>query len=297
MALAETTGRVTGGAARGMGDRLPWLWLSIGFAALCGPTLWDLSAGVWATYGQGHELLFVAVTAFLLARRRNRLVDGAAAAQAQGLAWTLFGLGLLGYVLGRSQQLLRVEILSLLAVLAALLVFSGGRTALRAAAFPLFFLLFIVPLPYSLVLALTGPLKAGVSYVAAKLLFWCGFPVARTGVVVTIGQYQLLVSEACAGLQTMFTLEAMGLLYANLRSSGSWTLNTLLAVLVVPVSFAANVVRVVILMLVTYWFGDAVGQGFVHGFAGLVLFTVALLFIFALDCGLRRLLGIREGEK
>jgi exosortase/archaeosortase family protein len=93
----------------------------------------------------------------------------------------------------------------------------------------------------------------------------------------------------------MFTLEAMGLLYANLRSSGSWRLNTLLAVLVVPVSFAANVVRVVILMLVTYWFGDAVGQGFVHGFAGLVLFTVALLFIFALDCGLRRLLGIREG--
>jgi exosortase len=145
------------------------------------------------------------------------------------------------------------------------------------------------------VLALTGPLKAAVSVAATKLLFWLGFPVARSGVVVTIGQYQLLVSEACAGLQTMFTLEAMGLLYANLRSSGSWTLNTLLAVLVVPVSFMANVVRVVILMLVTYWFGDAVGQGFVHGFAGLVLFTVALLLIFGLDCGLRRLLGVREG--
>jgi exosortase B len=289
MALVETTGRVTGGAARGLDDRLPWLWLSVGFAALCAPTLWDLSVGVWATYGQGHELLFVAVSAFLLARRRAELVDGAAAACAQGLAWTLFGLGLLGYVLGRSQ--------SLLLVLAALLAFAGGRKALRAAAFPLFFLLFIVPLPYGLVLALTGPLKTGVSYVATKLLFWCGFPVARTGVVVTIGQYQLLVSEACAGLQTMFTLEAMGLLYANLRSSGSWTLNTLLALLVVPVSFAANVVRVVILMLVTYWFGDAVGQGFVHGFAGLVLFTVALLFIFALDCGLRRLLGVREGAR
>ena len=146
------------------------------------------------------------------------------------------------------------------------------------------------------VLPVTGPLKAAVSIAATKLLSWAGMPVARSGVVVTIGQYQLLVSEACAGLQTMFTLEAMGLLYANLRSSGSWTFNTLLAVLVVPVSFAANVVRVVVLMLVTYWFGDAVGQGFVHGFAGLVLFTVALLLIFGLDCALRRLLGVERLE-
>jgi exosortase/archaeosortase family protein len=56
-------------------------------------------------------------------------------------------------------------------------------------------------------------------------------------------------------------------------------------------------VRVVILMLVTYWFGDDVGQGFVHGFAGLVLFSVALLLIFGLDCGLRKLLGVQEEQR
>lgn len=260
--------------------------LLAGFAALALPTLWDLSVGAWASYAQGHEALFAAVSGWLLYRRREVLF--AQPPRHRGAAVGLFLLGLLLYVLGRSQELLRIEIVSLIVVLAALLCFMGGARALREAAFPLFFLLFIVPLPYGVVLAVTGPLKTAVSMAATQLLFWAGLPVARSGVVVTIGQYQLLVSEACAGLQTMFTLEAMGLLYATLRAGGSALLNTLLALLVVPVSFAANVVRVVVLMLVTYSFGDAVGQGFVHGFAGLVLFSVALALIFSLDVALRR---------
>lgn len=282
------------GAQAGQGPRWPLLFVVAGFLALCVPTLWDLSVGTWASYAQGHELLFVAVSGYLLYLRRDAAFPRRSSPSRLGPA--LFMLGLLMYVLGRSQQLLRVEVVGLWVVLVSLLAFCGGRSGVRAAVFPLFFLLFIVPLPYGVVLAVTGPLKAAVSIAATKLLSWAGMPVARSGVVVTIGQYQLLVSEACAGLQTMFTLEAMGLLYANLRSSGSWTFNTLLAVLVVPVSFAANVVRVVVLMLVTYWFGDAVGQGFVHGFAGLVLFTVALLLIFGLDCALRRLLGVERLE-
>jgi len=59
--------------------------------------------------------------------------------------------------------------------------------------------------------------------------------------------------------------------------------NVVLALLIVPISFLANVVRVIILVLVTFHFGDEAGQGFVHGFAGIVLFLVALMFILAAD--------------
>ncbi|MEW6704313.1 MAG: exosortase B [Pseudomonadota bacterium] len=278
----------------GTPDRLAGGVLLAGLAALALPTLWDFSFGAWASQAQGHELVFAAVSMFLLYQRRARLFGAAPARRAVPIA--LFIAGLLLYVVGRSQQFLRVEIVSLLWVAASVLWLNGGRQALRAAAFPLFFLLFIVPLPYSLVLAVTGPLKLAVSAVATQFLQWTGFPVGRSGVVVTIGQYQLLVSEACAGLQTMFTLEAMGLLYASLRSGGSSLVNAVLAVMVVPVSFAANVVRVIVLMLVTYWFGDAVGQGFVHGFAGLVLFSAALLMIFCVDWLLQRALQRRKGR-
>jgi len=137
-------------------------------------------------------------------------------------------------------------------------------------------------------------MKAAVSALAAQLLSLVGYPIGLSGVVITIGQYQLLVNEACAGLQTMFTLEAMGLLYASLMNHSSAVRNTLLALGVVPIAFCANVVRVMVLALVTYHLGDAAGQGFLHGFAGMVLFIVALALVMGADALLGRLTGAKE---
>jgi exosortase/archaeosortase family protein len=71
--------------------------------------------------------------------------------------------------------------------------------------------------------------------------------------------------------------------------------NVLLALSAIPISFCANVVRVVILVLVTYYFGDEAGQGFIHGFAGMVLFLVALMLTIMLD-SLFGLLRLRRGH-
>ena len=122
------------------------------------------------------------------------------------------------------------------------------------------------------------------------MLYSLGYPVGRSGVILTVGPYQLLVADACAGLNSMFTLEALGLLYMNLMHYTSLARNATLAVLLIPIAFAANIVRVMILVLVTYHLGDAAGQGFVHGFAGLVLFLVALVMMLAVDQLLGRFL-------
>jgi exosortase B len=266
------------------------LALLSGWCALYLPTWWDLLFGRWASYSQGHELLILGASAWLAWRQREALLalPARSGARAGPLAW--LGLGLLLYVFGRTQQFLRLEYLSQLLVLAALLMYFKGGAALRLLWFALAFLLFAMPLPYGLVLAVTGPLKAAVSIVTTALLQALDYPVGRSGVVITVGQYQLLVAEACAGLQTMFALEAFGLLYTNLQNYRTWQRATLMAVLVVPVAFLANVVRTATLVLVTYHFGDEVGQGFVHGFAGILLFVVALVFIHALDRALNRAL-------
>jgi exosortase B len=261
------------------------LLVLLGLLALFVPSYVDFLYGPWASESRGHELLLLAVTAWLFHRKADELAALPSQTPASGIA--LLVLGLLAYVFGRTQQYLRIELIALVLVLAATLVCFKGWRALRPVWFAFFLLLFIVPLPYSLVIKLTGPLQAAVSLVAAKLMSWVGYPAGRSGVVITVGQYQLLVAEACAGLHTMFTLEAMGLLYTYLMNYRSWVRNACLAVLVLPVSFVANVVRVVILCLVTYHLGDAVGQGAVHGLAGLVLFAVALALIGSLD----RLLG------
>jgi exosortase/archaeosortase family protein len=108
-------------------------------------------------------------------------------------------------------------------------------------------------------------------------------------VILQVGPYQMLVADACAGLQTLFTLEAMGLLYLNVVQHSSLLRNITLAILIIPISFTANVIRVCALILITYYFGDEAGQGFLHGFAGMVLFLSSLLLIITADTALRQL--------
>lgn len=288
LATAATPRRPAGWADRLLAplDPVAAVLVVVGVLLLYVPTYWDLLYGFWSGQSQGHEPLVVMICAWLLWRKRDDVarLDRPGAPRSTAL---VLGFGLLMYVFGRTQQFVRLELISQVFVLAAIPLYYRGWAGVRQIWFPLFFLMFVVPLPYAAVMAITSPLKSAVSVVATTAMSALGYPIGRSGVVITIGQYQLLVAEACAGLQTMFTLEAMGLLYTNLMAYRSAVRSVILAVMVVPVAFCANVVRVIILVLITYHLGDEVGQGFVHGFAGLVLFAVALVFIMGFD----RLLG------
>ena len=270
------------GAAQRGGDPASLLVLLGALVLLVLPTYWDMTFGRWESFSQGHEWLVLGVSAWLVHRRADELIE-LPAPVSRRLGLLLLGCGLAAYVFGRSLEFIRIEMLSLTVVVAGLLAWWKGARAVRLCWFALFFMLFALPLPFAAVLALTAPLKTGVSVVATELLSLAGYPMGRSGVVITIGQSDLLVTEACAGLQTMFTLEALGLLYAHMRNHPSLRHNIWLSIMVVPVSFVSNVIRVVILVLVTYYFGDAAGQGFVHGFAGMVLFIVGLMLIVSVD--------------
>ncbi|MEY4765155.1 MAG: hypothetical protein RI907_1828 [Pseudomonadota bacterium] len=277
-------------------NRLTSVWpVALGWLALALPSLWDYQFGTWVAYSQGHELLLLGVVGWLIWRARDVLKQ-APAPESGVVAWLAIAACLGGYWLGRTQEFIRVELLSLWGLSVALIWMHAGWRGLRATGFALAFALFAMPLPFSWVLALTAPLKTAVSVVAATVLQAFDYPVARTGVVLTVGQYQLLVAEACAGLSSMFTLEAMGLLYSHLMARASWGYNFTLAVMAIPVAFLSNVVRVMILVLVTYHFGDAVGQGFVHNFSGAVLFGVALVLMALVDTVLKRLFRVDRLE-
>ncbi len=274
---------------------LPWALVAIGFAAVYIPSFIDLFNGIWATDQQGHGPIVLAVAAWLMFRRWPQ-VRATAPAPAVPAGWAVVAVGLLLYVLGRSQDILMFEIGSLLWLVTGTLLLFRGPAALKVLWFGLFFMLFMVPLPGTVVDALTQPMKIGVSYVAEQLMFAMGYPVSRSGVILQVGQYQLLVADACAGLQTLFVLEAMGLLYLNLVRHQSWVRNLTVALFIVPVSFAANVIRVVVLSLITYHWGDEAGQGFLHGFAGMVLFVAALLLIMGVDSLSRLLIAARPAR-
>lgn len=262
-----------------------WPVIGLAWLSLAIPSFWDFMFGQWAAYSQGHELLLLCVVSWLMWRQWPALRE-LPLRQPRWWNWFAIGLGCLAYALGRTQEFIRIEMLSLWWISLCILSAFKGGAGLRKTWFLWLFALFMIPIPFSVVLTLTAPLKEAVSALATFILSGAGYPVGRSGVVITAGQYQLLVAEACAGLQSMFILEAMCLLYSHLVDHKSWWRNGLLAAFAIPVSFAANVVRVMILVLVTYHFGDAIGQGFVHNFAGIVLFAVALALIGMVDAGL-----------
>ncbi|MCE4557833.1 exosortase B [Roseateles cellulosilyticus] len=273
----------------------PWLLVAVGVLAMYVPTVVGLLRTVWSSDEQGHGPIVLAIAIWLMWRVRAQVNDVAVSAPAPLFAWPLILVSVLAYAIGGAMDVLMLEVGSVIPLLAGLVLLVRGPRQLRAMWFPLLFMVFLVPLPGVVVDALTQPMKLGVSIVAEHLLYWLGYPISRSGVILQIGPYQLLVADACAGLHTLFTLEALGLLYLNLVRHSSTLRNVTLAILIVPISFTANVIRVIILTLITYHFGDAAGQGFLHGFAGMVLFMAALLLIISMD-SLIRVSLVRESS-
>jgi len=282
----------------------PWLPLSaevavllLGLVLMYLPTVYVLlgtnDAALWQKGEHSHGPIMLAVASWLLYKRWCEFSESpqglASMADPQGRwwAWPCLVFGAFWYVVGRALGIIYFEVGSFIPMIAGVVLLIGGTPLLNAVKFPVFFFIFMVPLPGFVIDPISQFIKLRVSVVTTEVLYFFGYPISHTGVIISIGQYQLLVADACAGMRTLFMLEAMGIFYINVMRHTSWLRNVSLALLIVPISFTANCIRVIFLALLTYHFGDEVGQGFLHGFAGIVLFVVALLLIISIDTLLR----------
>jgi exosortase B len=280
---------------RSLREALPEWWpVLLGLAVLFAPTFYDLFTGPWVGEEQGHGPIIFGLALWLIYRKWPEMLEATTPPRSSWIGWPILVAGLLAHMLGRSQKILMLEVLSIILVTMAVLLVKRGGRALRVLWFPFFFMIFMVPLPSEFVAAVTMPMKMAVSWATEHILFAFGYPISRSGVILQIGQYQLLVADACAGLQTLLTLEALGLFYLNLMRHPSAFRNIGLALFIIPISFSANVIRVIVLTLITYYYGDAAGQGFLHGFAGMVLFVTALVLILSIDSALQWFIRRRE---
>lgn len=270
--------------------RMTWsapkfIWpLLAGVAALIAyiPTFVQLVEGPWQTEQEGHGPLIIAAAIYLVWASRNRLREvEVAPAPFAGWALLLFGLAML--FLSRTQDLITMEVLSELPVIAGCILLLAGWKVLKILAFPIGFLIFSVPAPGWMVDGATVPLKVFISDLVTKVLYAADYPIAQNGVVIMIGPYQLLMKDACAGMNSIFALSAIGMFYIYAFRWESKVRALILLATIIPITIVANFIRVIALVLIAYYGGVELIDGVLHDLTGIGLFVIAITLVFICD--------------
>lgn len=270
----------------------PWrgFWpIALGLLVMYVPTFWALLHTFWVHDYGSHGPVIGVIFVWLMWRQRADLLPSEDDVPRRRSGAGLILLGLTLYVIGRSQQLFVFEVGSLIPLLFGVVLALRGKQGLRALWFPIGFLVFLIPWPGSLLDAVLLPLKEMVSIVVDDFLYSLGYPIARNGVVLTIGAYQLMIANACAGLNSMIALTAVGTLFVYLAGHHNRAQRYLLLASILPIAVVANVLRVLALVLLTYHYGDSAGRSF-HEIAGYIEIAFAFGAFFLLDALLLTLL-------
>jgi exosortase len=258
--------------------------LLLGALALYAPIWIDFAAGPWRRDENAHALVVMAIAIGAAASRltgeefplHRNLFE-----QATGIAIVVFGLALAFAGVASETELLTSASQGVVATGVVALLLGGN--GLKRLWFPLALTLYLVIWPGWALDMLTSPLKTSISETVSNALYAAGLPIAHSGAVISAGPYQLLVADACSGINSVIALTAVGAVYLYAARRSDWRINAIVIACLVPIALAANVVRVAALVLITYFLGYDAGQGFLHDGAGLLMFAIALALVFAID--------------
>jgi exosortase B len=246
------------------------------------PTFIALAQGPWQTEQEGHGPLIIAAAVWLVWQSRGKL-KAASLLPAPIAGWTVLLMGLTVLVLARNQDVWFLEVASEIPVIAGCILLLAGWGVLKILAFPIGFLIFSAPAPGWMVDAATVPLKVMISNLVTQLLYGAGYPIAQNGVVILIGPYQLGVADACSGLNSIFALSAIGVFYVYGFRWHEKIQGLILLTLIVPITIAANFLRVLALVLIAYYGGVDKIEGTLHDLTGIALFIVAICLMLLCD--------------
>lgn len=164
---------------------------------------------------------------------------------------------------------------SLIMVLMGAAGFLCGGQFLRLVAYPLLYLIFMIPLPAILWNKVAFPLQLFGSYLTEKIIYLFNIPVYRDGNILHLPNITLEVAAACSGLRsllTMFALSGALVFFAKISSGRKW----LLFFSAAPIAVVANIFRLTVTAILASLYGAAVAHGFLHQFSGILVFVVGL---------------------
>jgi exosortase len=258
-------------------DRVALAALAFLFVALYAPTVsWLFDRWTMSVWQHAHGLLIPPVVAYFAYQELKPLAGLPRSSSPWGFAFLVPALLLHAIDAGIHTQLLSAAALILALPGLSLLLLGTQRT--RAIAFPLVFLAFSLPIPLAFTEQIHWQLRQIITAGSAAIIASLGLPIFVEGTTLHMANGSVQVADACSGFSTLYAAAAVACLTAYSATSRARKLLVLLSA--APLAIGANLLRVIALVLLVQWKGDAILETFLHPLSGLLTFALALPLIF-----------------
>ncbi len=250
---------------------------------LYSPILYQLYNQRWQTIDYTHAYFILPVSLWLAWRKRAALKSLAQTPQTTGiiLSTSLIIAGIFMFILGWRNDYLFISSLSLIPLAYGLILYLYGENTAKALSFPILYLLLLVPPPLGVLDSITLPMRYGISVLTEIILKTCGLPIARNGLLLSIGGHEIYMGAPCSGFRSLITMIALGLVYIYINKI-SFKNKVILLFSILPIALTGNLIRVISICLVTFCYGDEIGKKF-HDISGFIIFLFMVMGLIVME--------------
>jgi exosortase len=246
----------------------------------CFSPVWKGLLNAWSSSDDySHGFLIVPLSFYIIWQKRDEIRK--VKIRPTWLVFPLVLLSLVSYIFADYAEIQTLSPLAMILFLGSSLFFLFGKQFFKVCSFPLFLLLFMVPVPAQIYAELTIPLQLFVTKTTAFILSFIGIPHLREGNVLHLPEHTMQVVQACSGLRSIMSLLTLGAVigYFSLASN---LLRTILFVFAIPIAILVNVVRLLLIVIILYYYNFDLASGVPHTVLGILVFCLAILFFILL---------------
>lgn len=267
---------------------IPWL-LAI---CLYSPVFHTLYQSRWEAIDYTHAYFILPVSLLIVWLKRDKIKKICLTpyplpltSYFPGFFLIILGLGI--FIFGWRWDYLFISTLSLIPLLFGMCLFLYNKGLARILVFPILYLLLLVPVPVGVLDSITLPMRYLASVLSANILSLMRYDIVREGLLINMGGHEIFMGAPCSGFRSLITMISLGLIYIYFNK-GTMSKNMILFISIIPLALIGNLTRIIALCLITFYFGEAAGQGFFHNFSGMVVFLIIILGLMGLEKALNR---------
>lgn len=259
-------------------------------ATIYTPSFIKLYSVRWDLLDYTHAYFILPVSLWLIWRKRNQIKEYI---QIYKPGKNLPGLVLLSFsiilfLFGSRFDYAVLIAFSIIPFIFGLSYYLYGIKVVKLISFPVLYLLLLIPPPMGILDSITLPMRYAISNATEIVLRFANYPISREGLLLTIGYNDIFMGQPCSGFRSLITLLSLGIVYiyiADIKLSFKF----IMTAFIVPLALLGNLVRVITLCLITFYFGEEAGQGFFHNFSGIVMFIITIVGLIGIETVLNKI--------